>query len=146
MDAVLEARDLTRSYGRGADRFDALQGVSLSIAAGESIAIVGRSGSGKSTLMHLLALLDAPTSGAVLVRGEDAGRLRAGELGRLRNQEFGFVFQQFFLDAKASVLDNVILPLKIAGVGGSRRSTASGSPTRPATPPPTCPAGRSSGS
>jgi putative ABC transport system ATP-binding protein len=122
MDAVLEARALTRSYGRGADRFDALTAVSLTIGAGESIAIVGKSGSGKSTLMHLLALLDEPTSGTVLVRGTEAGRLRPAELNRLRNEEFGFVFQQFFLDPKASVLDNVILPLKIAGIGrGERR-------------------------
>jgi putative ABC transport system ATP-binding protein len=121
VDAVLETRDLTRSYGRGADRFDALQRVSLSIAAGESIAVLGKSGSGKSTLMHLLALLDAPTSGTVLVRGTAADRLRPNELNRLRNEEFGFVFQQFFLDPKASVLENVLLPLKIAGIGRAER-------------------------
>lgn len=121
MAVVLETRDLTRSYGHGPDRFDALKGVSLSLAAGESIAIVGKSGSGKSTLMHLLALLDTPSSGTVLVNGTEAGRLRSAELNRLRNKEFGFVFQQFFLDPKASVLDNVILPLKIAGTSRSER-------------------------
>ncbi len=121
MAAVLETRDLTRSYGKGPDRFDALKGVTLAIEAGESLAIVGKSGSGKSTLMHLLALLDVPSSGSVLVRGTDAGELRAADLNRLRNREFGFVFQQFFLDAKASVLDNVILPLKIAGVPRAER-------------------------
>lgn len=118
---VLEARDLTRSYGRGANRFDALRGVSLAIDAGESVAIIGRSGSGKSTLMHLLALLDRPSSGAVLLDGEDAGRLSAKKLNATRNARFGFVFQQFFLIPNASVLENVILPLKVAGVGSAER-------------------------
>ncbi len=113
---LLEARDLTRSYGRGATRFDALSGVSLEIAAGESVAIVGKSGSGKSTLMHLLALLDRADGGALRVAGTDASTLKAGQLNRMRNQDFGFVFQQFFLTPNATVLDNVMLPLKIAGV------------------------------
>jgi putative ABC transport system ATP-binding protein len=119
--SMLAALDIRRSYGRGAARFDALKGVSLDIRAGESIAIVGKSGSGKSTLMHLLALLDTPDSGAVLVDGEDAERLSVKQVSRLRNQDFGFVFQQFFLTANASVLENVVLPLKIAGVGARER-------------------------
>jgi len=110
-----------KSYGRGAARFDALKGVSLDIRAGESVAIVGKSGSGKSTLMHLLALLDNPDSGSLLVDGTDATKLSRSEVNRLRNQDFGFVFQQFFLTANASVLDNVVLPLKIAGVGAKER-------------------------
>lgn len=121
MAAVLEARDLRRSYGSGADRFEALRGVSLNVMSGESLAIVGKSGSGKSTLMHLLALLDRPTSGAVLVDGADARNVRGADLNRLRNKDFGFVFQQFFLNAHASVLDNVALPLVIAGVSRSQR-------------------------
>lgn len=116
MSAIVQARELTRAYGSGADRFEALRGISLDVEAGESLAVVGKSGSGKSTLMHLLALLDQPTSGAVLVRGVDASSLAGRELGRLRNKEFGFVFQQFFLNPHASVLDNVCLPLVIAGV------------------------------
>lgn len=118
---VLEARDLAKSYGRGVNRFDALRGVSLTIDAGESIAIIGRSGSGKSTLMHLLALLDQPSSGSVLLDGVDAGRLSAKKLNSTRNSRFGFVFQQFFLIPNASVLENVILPLKVAGVGAAER-------------------------
>ena len=121
MAAVLEARDLRRSYGSGADRFEALRGVSLNVMSGESLAIVGKSGSGKSTLMHLLALLDRPSSGAVLVDGADAKNVRGTDLNRLRNKDFGFVFQQFFLNAHASVLDNVALPLVIAGVSRSQR-------------------------
>jgi putative ABC transport system ATP-binding protein len=71
--------------------------------------------------MHLLALLDRPTTGEVLVDGTDAGRLGQAELGRIRNRSFGFVFQQFFLTPKATVLDNVVLPLTIAGVGRRER-------------------------
>jgi putative ABC transport system ATP-binding protein len=119
--ALLDVSDLRRSYGRGANRFDALKGVSFRIDRGESVAIVGKSGSGKSTLMHLLALLDQPDHGALRVGGVDAAALSARQLSRLRNETFGFVFQQFFLNPNASVLENVILPLKIAGVGRRER-------------------------
>jgi putative ABC transport system ATP-binding protein len=118
---VLAARDVKKSYGRGAARFDALKGVSLDIEEGETISIVGKSGSGKSTLMHLLALLDKPSTGAVELSGRDAGALAGRMLNRTRNQTFGFVFQQFFLTPNTSVLDNVTLPLRIAGVGGAER-------------------------
>ncbi|MEW1705737.1 ABC transporter ATP-binding protein [Microbacterium sp. NPDC089190] len=118
---LLSVTDLHKSYGRGSARFDALRGVSLDIHRGESIAIVGKSGSGKSTLMHLLALMDAPSSGTVRLEGKDAATLRGRQLNRTRNKTFGFVFQQFFLTPSASVLENVILPLKIAGVGRAER-------------------------
>ena len=118
---ILAVRDLHKSYGHGQNRFDALKGVSLEIFEGESLAIVGKSGSGKSTLMHLLALLDKPTQGTVELSGEDTANLRGAALNRTRNKTFGFVFQQFFLTSSASVLDNVILPLKIAGVGAGER-------------------------
>lgn len=118
---LLSVHDLHKSYGRGSARFDALRGVSLDIRRGESIAIVGKSGSGKSTLMHLLALMDAPTSGRVLLDGVDADTLRGRHLNRTRNKTFGFVFQQFFLTSSASVFDNVVLPLKIAGVSRAER-------------------------
>jgi len=103
------------------NRFDALKGVSLDIREGESVAIVGKSGSGKSTLMHLLALLDSPDDGVLLVEGTDARQLKGKDMNRLRNEDFGFVFQQFFLTPNASVLDNVVLPLKIAGVSPKER-------------------------
>lgn len=122
---ALEAVDLSKHYGSGANRFDALSNVSLSIAAGECVAIVGKSGSGKSTLMHLLAVLDAPSSGEVRIHGTNARSLTARALNRLRNREFGFVFQQFFLNAQQSVIDNVTLPLTIAGQRrGARRERA----------------------
>jgi putative ABC transport system ATP-binding protein len=120
-NTVLEAVGIAKSYGHGSSRFDALKGVSLQVRAGESVAIVGKSGSGKSTLMHLLALLDDPDGGKILVGGGDARSLKPAEINRLRNQDFGFVFQQFFLTPNASVLDNVVLPLKIAGVGARER-------------------------
>jgi putative ABC transport system ATP-binding protein len=120
-ETVLEAVDLTKSYGKGANRFDALKGVTLSINRGESLAVVGKSGSGKSTLMHLLALLDRPTRGQVLLDGADATSLTGTTLNKARNQSFGFVFQQFFLVPNTTVLDNVILPLKIAGISPKAR-------------------------
>ena len=120
---VLAARDIRKSYGKGTARFDALAGVSLSVYAGKSIATVGKSGSGKSTLMHLLALLDQPDDGTLMVGNTNADELSVRQLNRLRNQDFGFVFQQFFLTPNATVLDNVVLPLKIAGVGARERKT-----------------------
>jgi putative ABC transport system ATP-binding protein len=118
---LLEARTITKSYGRGSSRFTALDGVSLTVSAGEAVAIVGKSGSGKSTLMHLLALLDAPDSGSVRVSGSDPATMITAQMGRIRNRDFGFVFQQFFLTPHATVLENVMLPLKIAGVGARER-------------------------
>jgi putative ABC transport system ATP-binding protein len=118
----VSVRDVHRSYGRGPNRFEALKGVSFDIAEGESVAIVGKSGSGKSTLMHVLALLDAPTTGTVELEGVDTSTLKGGRLNRTRNKTFGFVFQQFFLTSSSSVLENVVLPMKIAGVPrGERR-------------------------
>lgn len=119
---IISVRDVRRSYGRGQNRFEALKGVSFDIREGESLAIVGKSGSGKSTLMHVLALLDVPTSGTVELEGTDTRTLRGRKLNRTRNKTFGFVFQQFFLTPNVSVLENVVLPMKIAGVPrGERR-------------------------
>ena len=122
---ILSARDVRKSYGRGANKFDALKGVSLDVREGESIAIIGKSGSGKSTLMHVLALLDQPTSGTVELAGRDTRALTGTALNQARNKTFGFVFQQFFLTPNASVLENVMLPLKIAGVGRAERKRRS---------------------
>jgi len=118
---VLSITDLTKVYGSGPNRFDALKGVTLDVAEGESVAIVGKSGSGKSTLMHIMALLDSPTTGSLVVDGHPAATLRGRELNELRNRTFGFVFQQFFLTPNASVLENVMLPLVIAGVRPAER-------------------------
>ncbi len=123
--SVISAQNIVKSYGKGENKFTALGGVSLSITPGESVAIIGKSGSGKSTLMHLLALLDQPTSGELTIDGQQASSLKSRQLNQLRNQKFGFVFQQFFLNGSASVLDNVLLPLKIGRVSrGERKKRA----------------------
>ncbi|GAA3284606.1 ABC transporter ATP-binding protein [Nesterenkonia halobia] len=118
---VLETENLVKVYGRGAARFDALKGLTFEIHDGESVAVVGKSGSGKSTLMHLLALLDRPTSGVVALGGESVSELKPRRVSQLRNASFGFVFQQFFLNANQTVLENVTLPLKITGMSRGDR-------------------------
>ncbi|MCL2085932.1 ABC transporter ATP-binding protein [Candidatus Saccharibacteria bacterium] len=118
---ILRVETLQKTYGKGADAFSALRGVTLGIEQGESLAIVGKSGSGKSTLMHLLALLDSPTTGKVLVNGENAKDMSKREIDSLRGDKFGFVFQQFFVNPNETVLENVALPLKIAGVPAKER-------------------------
>ncbi|MDB5186076.1 MAG: transporter ATP-binding protein [Candidatus Saccharibacteria bacterium] len=122
MSALIETNNLIKTYGKGEAAFTALKGLSLEIKEGETVAIVGKSGSGKSTLMHLLALLDTPTTGSVSIDGKNATSLKRRQVDQLRNNVFGFVFQQFFLNANDTVLNNVILPLKIAGVGVRERN------------------------
>lgn len=116
MQPIIEVTNLTKVYGRRPTTFTALKHLNLQIYPGESIAIVGKSGSGKSTLMHLLALLDRPTSGTLTLSGTDTATLSARDLNHIRNQSFGFVFQQFFMNPQDTVLENVILPLRIAKV------------------------------
>ena len=118
---LIEVKNLVKVYRDGNTYFKALNGVSFSIQKGESVAIIGKSGSGKSTLMHLLAALDKPNEGEILINGQNVAKMKKRELNKLRNQTFGFVFQQFFMNPKDTVLQNVILPLKIAGVGSRKR-------------------------
>ena len=119
--AVIEAKNIKKSYGKNETKFDALKGVDLKVEKGESVAIIGKSGSGKSTFMHILALLDQPTSGDIYLNGKNVTSIRKKVLNKTRNEEFGFVFQQFFMNAKDTVLNNVLLPLKIGGIAGSMR-------------------------
>ena len=121
MKPIIEAVNLSKTYGKKSLAFHALKNINLAIYPGESVAIVGKSGSGKSTLMHVLALLDKPTKGTLLIDGTNSGKLRAKQLNKLRNRRFGFVFQQFFMNANDTVLENVLLPLKIAGVSRFKR-------------------------
>jgi len=109
------ARALTRRYGEGDTAVDALRGVDLDVRAGELVAIMGPSGSGKSTLMHLLAGLDQPTSGTVLIAGTELGTLDDGALTRLRRAHIGFIFQFFNLLPMLDAEENIVLPLSIAG-------------------------------
>lgn len=121
MELAIEATGITKTYGKGESSFQALRGVDLAVKRGESVAIVGKSGSGKSTLMHLMALMDSPTTGSLKILGKDSTAFSKKELDKIRNQTFGFVFQQFFLNSRQSVLENVELPLKIAGVNRAVR-------------------------
>lgn len=109
--SVLELVDIVKTYNSGNTIFNALDGVSLNIRRGEFVSITGPSGSGKSTLMHIIGLLDNPTSGKVLLEGQDISHLNENEMAKVRNVTLGFVFQQFNLLAKTSSLENVILPL-----------------------------------
>lgn len=113
---IISLHQVTKVYGKGDNAVEALRGIDLDIRSGEAIAIIGRSGSGKSTLAHVMATLDRPTSGKVLINGSEVGRRSRRASNRLRNQEIGFVFQQFFMNARDSVLDNVMLPMMIAGI------------------------------
>ncbi len=113
---IISLHQVTKVYGKGDNAVEALRGIDLDIRSGEAIAIIGRSGSGKSTLAHVMATLDRPTSGKVLINGSEFGRRSRRASNRLRNQEIGFVFQQFFMNARDSVLDNVMLPMVIAGI------------------------------
>ncbi|MBR6532563.1 ABC transporter ATP-binding protein [Candidatus Saccharibacteria bacterium] len=120
-NSLLSTKGLKKVYGKRDTVFEALKGIDIDIESGETVAIIGKSGSGKSTLMHLLALLDKPSKGEIRLNGQNTSKLKNRKLNRLRNKEFGFVFQSFFMNANDSVLNNVILPLKIAGVGRRER-------------------------
>jgi len=118
---LISCRDLRKSYRLGGGEVAALRGVSVSIEAGEYVAVTGASGSGKSTFMNLLGALDAASSGELAVAGRALRGLSDGELARFRNATVGFVFQQFNLLPRATALDNVALPLLYAGAGRKRR-------------------------
>ncbi|HKD94850.1 MAG TPA: ABC transporter ATP-binding protein [Gaiellaceae bacterium] len=113
--AAVEARGLTRVYGEGTTAVEALRGVDIDVQSGELVAVMGPSGSGKSTLMHILAGLDKPTAGTVMIAGNEITRLDDSQLTKLRRQHIGFVFQFFNLLPMLDTEENVTLPLSISG-------------------------------
>jgi putative ABC transport system ATP-binding protein len=116
VDAIIAARQVTKAYGSGSARVEALRGIDLTIKPGEFVAVMGSSGSGKSTLLQLIAGLDRPTSGSIEVGGHDLGRWGDDELTLLRRRWIGVIFQAFNLLDVLSALENVALPLAITGI------------------------------
>ena len=114
---IIKTENLTKDYETGTQVVSALKGINLSVEKGEFLSIMGPSGSGKTTLMNIIGCLDSPTNGSYYLNNKSVSRLDDDELAKIRNEEIGFVFQSFHLLARNSAFDNVMLPLKYAGVG-----------------------------
>ena len=119
--AVISVRDVWKVYGKGDAKTYALRGASLDIEKGDFVAIIGPSGSGKSTLMHILGILDTPTRGEVIIKGEEVSGLSEDERAILRRNTIGFVFQQYNLSPSLTAMENVELPMIFAGVPREER-------------------------
>jgi putative ABC transport system ATP-binding protein len=119
--ALIEVRDLWKTYVMGSEEIHALRGVSTQIERGEYVAIMGPSGSGKSTLMNLIGCLDTPSKGGYLLNEKQVSQMNDNELAQIRNEEIGFVFQTFNLLPRATALQNVELPLVYGGVAARDR-------------------------
>ncbi len=119
--ALIETKDLWKTYVMGSEEIHALRGVSIEIQRGDYVAIMGPSGSGKSTLMNLIGCLDTPSKGSYLLNDKQVSQMNDDELARIRNEEIGFVFQTFNLLPRATALHNVELPLVYAGVSAKDR-------------------------
>ena len=125
MKKLIDLKNVSKSYRNGDQELQVLKNVHLEVEEGEFVAIMGPSGSGKSTLMNIIGMLDRPTSGEYYLEGEEVAKLSEKKLAKVRNQQIGFVFQQFFLLSKLNALQNVELPLIYAGVSQSKRRAIS---------------------
>lgn len=123
MKKLIDLSGINKSYRNGDQELQVLKNINLQVEEGEFLAIMGPSGSGKSTLMNIIGMLDRPSSGSYHLDGKEVARLGERKLAKVRNQEIGFVFQQFFLLSKLNALQNVELPLIYAGVSQSKRKT-----------------------
>ena len=121
MKKLIDLKNVSKSYRNGDQELQVLKDVHLEVEEGEFVAIMVPSGSGKSTLMNIIGMLDRPTSGEYYLEGEEVAKLSEKKLAKVRNQQIGFVFQQFFLLSKLNALQNVELPLIYAGVSQSKR-------------------------
>ncbi len=121
MGALIEFDSVCKYYHMGDTIVKAADNISMQIQKGEFVAIVGQSGSGKSTCMNIIGCLDVPTAGTYRLNGHDVGKMSRNELAAVRNQQLGFIFQQYNLLPKLNLLDNVAVPLVYAGVSGSER-------------------------
>ena len=113
---IIKTENLTKDYETGTQVVSALKGINLSVEKGEFLSIMGPSGSGKTTLMNIIGCLDSPTNGSYYLNNKSVSKLDDDELAKIRNEEIGFVFQSFHLLARNTAFDNVMLPLKYAGV------------------------------
>jgi len=113
---IIKTENLTKDYETGTQVVNALKGINLSVEKGEFLSIMGPSGSGKTTLMNIIGCLDSPTNGSYYLNNKSVSKLDDDELAKIRNEEIGFVFQSFHLLARNTAFDNVMLPLKYAGV------------------------------
>ena len=113
---IIKTENLTKDYETGAQVVSALKGINLSVEKGEFLSIMGPSGSGKTTLMNIIGCLDSPTNGSYYLNDKSVSKLDDDELAKIRNEEIGFVFQSFHLLARNTAFDNVMLPLKYAGI------------------------------
>jgi putative ABC transport system ATP-binding protein len=121
MQTLMKLEGITKVYGEGDLAVEALRGIDLEVGVGDYLAVMGPSGSGKSTLMHILGLLDSPTAGSYLLDGEEVAGFSRRKLAHLRNRKIGFIFQNFNLLPKASLLRNVELPLLYGGMSRKER-------------------------
>jgi ABC-type lipoprotein export system ATPase subunit len=125
-DMLLKISNVAQRYDSGAGPIEVLKGVSLEVARGESLAIIGPSGSGKSTLLNIIGTLDRPTTGEVVLDGQDLNRLNDLQLAEVRNRRIGFIFQAHHLLPQCTVLENVLVPT----LAGADRATRNGAPER----------------